>query len=444
MFFQEIHIKISVDHGIMQVANIEADLYDFHEFPHGEKIDIQVHTEYETPNSFSIIARRLDKSEGWKSDMKVLVYYRHNQIAEEYSVGSSDLAEKRIHVKTDFQIFQDDKPAKLYPTYDMIQPPEPTAIKREEFNALFNTDIVVLPELLYAVGLKDGKVYMYSDFYTMYFEVMRSINHILTTILTYHVSEDIYFVVCSGDGYMEEHYKSERVVPRIIGEEEYRGFHTPIVQDPAEYPVLHKNKYILCYSALLGTPFLLGIPDRHFFLCNYYHEERSVHRGIPFKSKINKMIFGGRSDRGDKHNFTELRDMNMNQRQYFLSDAIDKTNIICSEAWIDKHEMVKYKYILDIDGRASTWDATAWKLNSGSVIFKVESIWRQWFYDEYLPWVHYIPVKNDFSDIHEKWRWCEENQDKCEEISKNAMDLFQKVYRYQNIVEHTIGVLTKL
>jgi hypothetical protein len=136
--------------------------------------------------------------------------------------------------------------------------------------------------------------------------------------------------------------------------------------------------------------------------------------------------------------------MKMNQRQYFLSDAVDKTNIVCSESWIDKHEMVKYKYILDIDGRASTWDATAWKLNSGSVIFKVESIWRQWFYDEYLPWVHYIPVKNDFSDIHEKWRWCEENQDKCEEISKNAMDLFQKVYRYQNIVEHTIGVLKQL
>jgi hypothetical protein len=427
----------------MQVANIEADIYDFQDFPHGEKIDIQIHTEYETPHSFSIIARRLDKEDGWKSEMKVLVYYRHNGVSEIYKVGASEIRQKKIQVKTDFVIFQDDRPANLYPTYEMVKPPEPIGIKREEFNTLFNTNIVVLPELLYAVGVKEGKVYMYSDFYTMYFEVMRSINHLLTTILTYQLYDEIYFIVCSGDGYMEEHYMSERIYPRKIGEEEFKGLHTPIMENPQEYAVVHKDKYVLCYSAIRGTPYLIGIPDRHYFLCNYYHNERSIHRGIPFKSKINKMIFGGRSDRGDKYNFTELRDMTMNQRQYFLSDAVDKKHIICSQDWIDKHEMVRYKYILDIDGRASTWDATAWKLNSGSVIFKVESIWRQWFYDEYIPWVHFIPVKNDFSDLYEKYHWCEEHPEKCEEISKNAMDLFQKTFRYHNIVEYTKRALQK-
>jgi len=106
--------------------------------------------------------------------------------------------------------------------------------------------------------------------------------------------------------------------------------------------------------------------------------------------------------------------------------------------------MIKYKYILNIDGNASTWDATAWKLNSGSVIFKTEACWRQWFYDEYNPWEHFIPIADDFSDLQEKYHWCEANQEKCEEIIKNAKKLFQKVYRFHNAIDYTIQVLDKI
>jgi hypothetical protein len=134
--------------------------------------------------------------------------------------------------------------------------------------------------------------------------------------------------------------------------------------------------------------------------------------------------------------------MPMLPRKYFYSEAVPKTNIVCSaNTWIKDTEMVNYKYILDIDGYGSTWDGTAWKLNSGSVIFKSDSRWKQWFYDEYKPWVHYIPVKDDFSDIDEQFEWCEAHQDECEKIIKNAKALFQKVYRFHNIVKHTIKLI---
>ena len=103
--------------------------------------------------------------------------------------------------------------------------------------------------------------------------------------------------------------------------------------------------------------------------------------------------------------------------------------------------MILYKYIMDIDGNASTWDATAWKLNSGSVIFKTETDWRQWFYDEYLPDVHFICVKDDFSDLQEKIDWCEKNQDKCEDMIARCKDLFQKIYRHENIVQYMQNVI---
>jgi hypothetical protein len=133
----------------------------------------------------------------------------------------------------------------------------------------------------------------------------------------------------------------------------------------------------------------------------------------------------------------------MSPRDYFYSDAVPKKNIVCQRGvWIHDKDMVNYKYILDIDGNASTWDGTAWKLNSGSVIFKSDSRWKQWFYDDYKPWVHYIPIKDNFSDIDEKFEWCEAHQDECEVIIKNAKALFQKTYRFHSIVQSTLKLLS--
>jgi len=36
--------------------------------------------------------------------------------------------------------------------------------------------------------------------------------------------------------------------------------------------------------------------------------------------------------------------------------------------------------------------------------------------DQLEPWVHYIPLAQDFSDLEEKTRWCLVNLDKCEAI----------------------------
>jgi hypothetical protein len=211
-----------------------------------------------------------------------------------------------------------------------------------------------------------------------------------------------------------------------------------------EYPVFYKKKYVLAQSNQPNTPYTIDIIDRHYFYCDLYNPFRSFHRGIQFNSKINKIIFGCRKERSSKYNFRHRRDIEVTQREYFYCDAVPKDNIVCPNEWIYDVDMVNYKYILDIDGHGSTWDATAWKLNSGSVIFKTETIWRQWFYDDYLPWIHYVPINDDFSNLQEMYHWCEENQDKCEIIIKNAKQLFQKVYRFHNVVKYTIGIIDKL
>jgi hypothetical protein len=56
------------------------------------------------------------------------------------------------------------------------------------------------------------------------------------------------------------------------------------------------------------------------------------------------------------------------------------------------HEIANYQFQLDVDGEVSAWDALRWKLLSGSLVIKLRSHWKQWFYDSFIPDVHYVEI----------------------------------------------------
>jgi len=66
---------------------------------------------------------------------------------------------------------------------------------------------------------------------------------------------------------------------------------------------------------------------------------------------------------------------------------------------------------------------------SNSVMLRVESIGgcEEWFTSNIKPWVHYVPVKSDASDLVEKVKWLRDNDDKAKEISQTARE-FVKTY----------------
>lgn len=59
-------------------------------------------------------------------------------------------------------------------------------------------------------------------------------------------------------------------------------------------------------------------------------------------------------------------------------------------------------------------------LAGGSLIFKPESKYFEHFYKDLQPFVHYIPVQSDLSDLVEKIQWAQKNDDKAEQIAKNG------------------------
>jgi hypothetical protein len=77
------------------------------------------------------------------------------------------------------------------------------------------------------------------------------------------------------------------------------------------------------------------------------------------------------------------------------------------------------KFAIDIDGNSNSWSTLFLRLLMGCCVLKVASGpgYRQWYYDALEPWLHYVPVKCDLSDLNERIAWCRSNLAACREIA---------------------------
>ena len=111
------------------------------------------------------------------------------------------------------------------------------------------------------------------------------------------------------------------------------------------------------------------------------------------------------------------------------------------------NRFLKYKYILSVEGNDKD-SGLNWKLNSNSVVLMAKPRVTSWLMETTLiPNYHYVLLKDDFSDLLEKVKWCENNEDKCKDIIKNAhkfMSQFKDEDREEKIEEEVINRYFKI
>ena len=98
-------------------------------------------------------------------------------------------------------------------------------------------------------------------------------------------------------------------------------------------------------------------------------------------------------------------------------------------------QQCQYKYVVHIDGHVSAFRLSS-ELNMESTILMVESEWKLWYSNLLKPFVHYIPIKNDLSDLLEKIRWCRKNDSKCKEIAHNAKLFYNKYLQKNGVLDY--------
>lgn len=105
------------------------------------------------------------------------------------------------------------------------------------------------------------------------------------------------------------------------------------------------------------------------------------------------------------------------------------------------HELLNYKYILSIPGNDKDTGLN-WKLASSSLVLMAPPKIESWLMEGLLiPWIHYVPLLDDYSDLDIIVEWCRNNDKKCQNIIRNANHF---MCRFENLkLEKDIFIMIK-
>lgn len=112
-------------------------------------------------------------------------------------------------------------------------------------------------------------------------------------------------------------------------------------------------------------------------------------------------------------------------------------------SYMTLEEQSRYKYILHIDGHTSAYRLSR-ELGSGSVILYVQSRFKLWFFDQLVPYVHYIPVAEDLSDLYKQIQWCRLHDEECQRITQNALEFYNTTLQKEGILKYLRNTIVTL
>ena len=130
-------------------------------------------------------------------------------------------------------------------------------------------------------------------------------------------------------------------------------------------------------------------------------------------------------------------------RQNLISNIKVKKYLIEEDLFaeeVSEDKFASYRYYPDIPGNSLGW-GTVKKFLYGNLIFKPNHKKQLLYYQFLHPWIHFVPVKDDFSDLEEKFNWSQENIDQTIEIAYRG---YITIFDYlQNIDKYFINSILK-
>ncbi|KAM3933085.1 protein O-glucosyltransferase 1 isoform 1-T1 [Leptodactylus fuscus] len=101
-----------------------------------------------------------------------------------------------------------------------------------------------------------------------------------------------------------------------------------------------------------------------------------------------------------------------------------------------------FKYLFNFRGVAASFRLKHLFL-CGSLVFHVGDEWQEFFYHRLEPWVHYIPVNQDLSDVRELLEFVKENDDEARRIAERGQQFIVQHLRMEDVSKYWRTLLTQ-
>uniref|UniRef100_A0A6C0AZL0 Glycosyl transferase CAP10 domain-containing protein n=1 Tax=viral metagenome TaxID=1070528 RepID=A0A6C0AZL0_9ZZZZ len=217
------------------------------------------------------------------------------------------------------------------------------------------------------------------------------------------------------------------------------------------------QKFILTHNRVYNSKSQVIFPLVDYHLPNCI----KINNDIEFKSKTNKLFWRG-STTGSCDVQNNIRFNIVSKNAHAHPDIDVGFNNMCQRIYLNnKEEFIKlkkehknqsdqllYKFILSMEG--NDWASSfPWVLSSNSCpLHNYPFHHESYFFGMGLePYVHFIPVNKDGSDLVEKFQWCLQNLDKCEEIANNGkkyMEKYQRTDLFEKVMLEFFNIYPKV
>lgn len=120
--------------------------------------------------------------------------------------------------------------------------------------------------------------------------------------------------------------------------------------------------------------------------------------------------------------------------EFITGDRTDPNKLTCPNYVSLFDHVRKWRYLIDVEG--SGWSArTKLFFFSKRVLFLQDRPFKEWYYEKLEPWVHYIPINRDLSDLDEKLDRLRTESGLEDFIRMNAFEFAKNNLRRINAIE---------
>lgn len=149
---------------------------------------------------------------------------------------------------------------------------------------------------------------------------------------------------------------------------------------------------------------------------------------IDFFSKKDKLMWRGTFSSGKRRfEFKEFVEKNKNENFDILNvDPGSKLNRLTIK------EQLECKFLLSVEGNDVASNLKWISFSQSCVLMPIPTCVTWFMEDHLMPYVHYIPIESDFSDIEQQYSWCMANLDFCNKVALNGKEYVKKFLDLEN------------
>ncbi len=191
----------------------------------------------------------------------------------------------------------------------------------------------------------------------------------------------------------------------------------------------------------------LNVEDRHFGpVENYDREIVKRRKETPWSKKLPKLFWRGVTTGTRIKDLVRWINYNDNHIDIAFNEFVQGDPSGFNKEYVTRHyvsgsqtllKMNRYKYLLSIEGN-DVATGLKWMLYSNSVVFMSPPTRVSWAMEDLLvPFVHYIPLSNDYSNLLEMVEWANEHDEACQEISQRATEFIKHLWMSEQAKKDT-------